>query len=822
MAVKKSELYSKLWASCDELRGGMDASQYKDYILTLLFVKYVSDKFKGQPFADIEIPAGASFDDMVALKRDAHLGEEMDKIIGKLAEVNNLRNVIDNAKFNDEEKMGRGDEKKDRLSNLIDIFNDPALNFKDNKTDGDDIIGDAYEYLMKNFAKDSGKSKGQFYTPAEVSRILAKIIGIKNAKRSDTLYDCACGSGSLLIKAANECDNKVTIYGQEKDGATAGMAKMNMVLHNLSTATIHKDNTMAAPFFKEKDKHGNDIDNKLKQFNYIVANPPFSLKNWKNGVDIEKYGIYQGFSIPPEKCGDYAWLLHCIKSLKQTGTGAIILPHGVLFRGNAEADIRKEIIDRGLIKAIIGLPSNLFYGTGIPACIIVFDKKDAAERQGIFMIDASKGFVKDGPKNRLREQDIKKIIDAFDAQLEIPKFSRFVPNKEIKKDNKYNLNLPRYINTTEEEDLQDIDAHLHGGIPMRDVDSMQKYWEEFPNLKKKLFSKLRDRYYKLNIDKDDVRSAIYADEQFSGYAQNIDNAFKDWKIFADKKLNALDENVKPKELIIELSQELLNKFEGVELVDKYDVYEVLLEYWQEVMQDDTSLICTKNGWNEAKDIELEYSKQKKEKDGEKQKTKKEPKPTGWHGKIISKELLASIYYPDQVLAIEKLNNAISEQEGMLESLLEENGGEDSVFNECINDKNEITAKLVEEKYKEMKETNQTDEDFVLLEKYVKIKNVIKQANKDLKVLSLGLNRAVGGKYSELTTKEIKDILINKKWLKAVYEGIDNLYTAISHNIANRIVELVERYENTLLDLETKVNSYEVKVKGHLEKMGYRL
>lgn len=821
MAVKKSELYSKLWASCDELRGGMDASQYKDYILTLLFVKYVSDKFKGQPFADIEIPEGASFDDMVALKRDAHLGEEMDKIIGKLAEVNNLRNVIDNAKFNDEEKMGKGDEKKDRLSNLIDIFNDSALNFKDNKTDGDDIIGDAYEYLMKNFAKDSGKSKGQFYTPAEVSRILAKIIGIKKAKRSDTLYDCACGSGSLLIKAANECDNKVTIYGQEKDGATAGMAKMNMVLHNLSTAIIHKDNTMAAPFFKEKDKHGNDIDNKLKQFNYIVANPPFSLKNWKNGVDTEKYGIYQGFSTPPEKCGDYAWLLHCIKSLKQTGTGAIILPHGVLFRGNAEADIRKEIIKRRLIKAIIGLPSNLFYGTGIPACIIVFDKKDAAERQGIFMIDASKGFVKDGPKNRLREQDIKKIIDAFDGQLEMSKFSRFVPNKEIEEDNQYNLNLPRYIDTTEEEDIQDIDAHLHGGIPMRDVDSMQKYWKEFPNLKKKLFSKLRDGYYKLNINKEVVRSTVYSDKQFSGYAQNIDKAFQDWKTFADKRLNALDANVKPKELIIELSQELLNKFENVELIDKYDIYEVLLEYWQEIMQDDISLICTDNGWNEAKEIELEYSKPKKE-ECEKQKPKKEPKPTGWRGKIISKDLLASIYYPDQVLAIEKLNDAISEQESMLENLLEENRNEDSIFNDCINDKNEITAKLVEEKYEEMKKTNRTDEDFVLLEKYIKIKNIIKQANKDLKILSIGLDKEIIKKYAELTIKEIKDIVINKKWINSVYDGIESLYTIISQNIANRIIELVERYENILSEIENDVNSYEAKVKEHLKRMGFKL
>lgn len=822
MAVKKSELYSKLWASCDELRGGMDASQYKDYILTLLFVKYVSDKFKGQDYADIEIPDGASFDDMVALKRDAHLGEEIDKIIGKIAEANDLRNVIDNARFNDEEKIGKGKEKIDRLSNLIDIFNSPELDFKKNKTEGDDIIGDAYEYLMKHFAQDSGKSKGQFYTPAEISRILAKVIGIKNAKQYDTLYDCACGSGSLLIRAANECNNKVTIYGQEKDGPTAGMAKMNMVLHNLSTAEIWKDNTMSAPRFKEQDKNKNDIDNKLKQFNYIVANPPFSLKNWKTGVDTTKYGIYDGYSLPPEKCGDYAWLLHCIKSLKQNGTGAIILPHGVLFRGNAEADIRKEIIDRGLIKAIIGLPSNLFYGTGIPACIIVYDKKDAQERTGILMIDASKGFLKDGPKNKLREQDIKKIVDAFNGKVKDDKFVRFVDYEEIKIKNQYNLNLPRYIDTSESEDLQNIEAHLHGGIPATDIDSLNKYWQQFPDLKNKLFSKLRDGFYKLNINKDDVRTRVYADEQFSKYAQKIDNAYSEWKKYADNLLFNLNKEVNPKELIVDLSEKLIENFENVELIDKYDVYEVLMEYWDEVMYDDTSLICSENGWNEANAIEIEFAKPKKEKEGEEDKPKKEPKQTGWHGKLISKELLASIYFPDEVLAIETANNALSEQEGLLQSLVEENSDEDSIFNECMNDKNEVTPKLVEAKHKEMKKNGQLDDDYQLLEQYININNTIKQVNKDIKALNAGLENEVLKKYQELSVDEIKDILINKKWTKVVYENIDNLYTTISHNIANRIVELVERYEFTLSELQNNVDTYKSKVEEHLKKMGFEL
>ncbi|MDR1073984.1 MAG: type I restriction-modification system subunit M, partial [Treponema sp.] len=383
MAVKKTELYRSLWASCDKLRGGMDASQYKDYILTLLFVKYVSDRFKGEKYADMEVPAGGGFDDMVSLIGDKNIGEEMDKVIARLAEANGLRGVIDNAHFNDETKLGKGKEMVDKLSGLIAIFRRPELDFKSNRASDDDIIGDAYEYLMRNFATESGKSKGQFYTPAEVSRILAKVIGIDQAKKRDTtVYDPACGSGSLLIRAADEAPFEAAIYGQEKDIVTAGLAKMNLVLHNKATGIIEKNSTFSNP------QHFDDDEESLPRFDFIVANPPFSTKNWTDG--LVDYGRFDGYGDrPPEKNGDYAWLLHILKSLKSKGKAAVILPHGVLFRGNAEATIRRSIIDKGYIKGIIGLPANLFYGTGIPACIIVIDKEGATERDGIFMIDAS-------------------------------------------------------------------------------------------------------------------------------------------------------------------------------------------------------------------------------------------------------------------------------------------------------------------------------------------------------------------------------------------------------------------------------------------------
>ena len=478
MALKKSELYSSLWSSCDELRGGMDASQYKDYVLVLLFIKYVSDKYAGQPYAPITIPEGASFKDMVALKGKTDIGDQINKkIIAPLANANKLSDLPD---FNDADKLGSGKEMVDRLTNLIAIFENPALDFSKNRAEGDDILGDAYEYLMRHFATESGKSKGQFYTPAEVSRVMAQIIGIRDAKTSSrtTVYDPTCGSGSLLLKVGDEAGTAVTLYGQEKDAATCGLARMNMILHNNPTALIVQGNTLADPKFKDGDT--------LKTFDYVVANPPFSDKRWSTGLDPlnDPYDRFEPFGTPPAKHGDYAYLLHIVRSLKSTGKGACILPHGVLFRGNAEADIRRDLVRKGYIKGIIGLPANLFYGTGIPACIVVIDKEDAHARKGIFMIDASSGFMKDGPKNRLRAQDIHKIVDVFNKQLDVPKYSRMV-RFDGDREERLQPQPAALHRQPEPEDLQDIAGHLQGGIPSRDIDALERYWAVCPQLRKR-------------------------------------------------------------------------------------------------------------------------------------------------------------------------------------------------------------------------------------------------------------------------------------------------------------------------------------------------
>lgn len=589
MALKKSQLYSSLWQSCDELRGGMDASQYKDYVLTLLFMKYVSDKKDSL----IDVPEGGSFDDMVALKGDKEIGDKINVIIGRLAEANDLKGVIDQADFNDETKLGSGKDMQDRLSKLVGIFE--GLDLGANRADGDDLLGDAYEYLMRHFATESGKSKGQFYTPAEVSRVIAQVVGIgRETLPSETVYDPTCGSGSLLLRAAYEAPDGMSVYGQENDNATWALARMNMILHGYETAEIAQGNTLSSPRFR-------NYDGRLLAFDYAVANPPFSAKSWTNGLDPANDEFHRfEYGIPPAKNGDYAFLLHIVKSLKSTGKGAVILPHGVLFRGNKEADIRRELVRRGFIKAIIGLPANLFYGTGIPACILVIDKEHAASRDGIFMCDASREYTKDGAKNRLRSRDIHKIVDVCNNQREVPGYARMVSLAEIANEaNDYNLNIPRYIDTGESEDLHDLYAHLNGGIPERDVDALDAYWSVLPGLREVLFhGNDHSGYLTPRVETSQVKPTVLAHPAYQAFAQSVRRVIDDWQLAHQAGLLSLEQGNKPRDVIHTLSEDLLQRFANVPLLDRYAVYQRLMDYWADVMQDDVYLIAAE-GWAEA-------------------------------------------------------------------------------------------------------------------------------------------------------------------------------------------------------------------------------
>lgn len=811
MPLKKSELYSSIWKSCDELRGGMDASQYKDYVLVLLFVKYVSDKYAGQKDSEIVVPKGGSFADMTALKGKKDIGDRMNKIISKLAEVNDLKGVIDLTDFNDEDKLGKGKEMQERLSNLVAIFENPALDFSRNRAEGDDLLGDAYEYLMRHFATESGKSKGQFYTPSEVSIVMAKIIGISRSNsKSTTLYDPTCGSGSLLLKAADEAQNKVTIYGQEMDNATSALAKMNMILHDSPTATIWKDNVLSLPRFK-------NADGSLKTFDFVVANFPFSTKSWSNGFNPAE-DLYKRFEdgMPPKKNGDYAFLLHILRSLKSTGKGAVILPHGVLFRGGTEGEIRKNIIRRGYIKAIIGLPANLFYGTGIPACIIVLDKENAAGRKGIFMINASKGFVKDASKNRLRHQDIHRIVDVFTRQLEIPKYSRIVPISEISDSkNDYNLNIPRYIDNTEEEDVQDIAAHLLGGIPERDIENLSAYWDVFKTLRGNLFTKgKRKGYSEIKVDAATIRQTIFSHPEFVDFTKAMTARFNRWMKKNQPLLTALKVGSRPKALIEALSEDLLATFADSHLIDPYDIYQHLMTYWTETMQDDVYMISS-DGWKEACKLRLIIEDENK-------KIKEKPDLTigklKYKADLIPPSLIVTRYFAKEEKVIEYLSAEIESLTQQMDALKEEYGGEEGLLYEVIDEKGKIGKNAVAQRLKDIKGDADATDERKALEEYFALLEKEAEFNKKVKETQKILNEAVAAQYAKLSVEEIKTLVVDEKWLTTLAADMDSQIQNIAFQLANRIKELTRRYTLPLPRLVNDVDVFSTKVEKHLKKM----
>lgn len=789
MAIKKSEIYSSLWKSCDELRGGMDASQYKDYVLVLLFIKYVSDRYAGKKDAPIDVPKGGSFADLIELKNKKDIGDKINVAIKKLAQANDLVGVIDVADFNNPDKLGNGKEMVDRLTKLIGIFQD--LNLTSNKAEDDDLLGDAYEYLMRHFATESGKSKGQFYTPSEVSRIMAKVIGIADAKRADqSIYDPTCGSGSLLLKAHDEAPRDLSIFGQEMDNATRALSKMNMILHGCPDAQILQGNTLANPLFKDP-KTG-----KLKPFDYIVANPPFSTKSWTSGFNPaeDEYKRFE-YGIPPEKNGDYAFLLHIVSSLKPTGKGAIILPHGVLFRGGAEGVIRKNMITQGYIKGIVGLPANLFYGTGIPACIIIIDKETASNRKGIFMLDASKGFIKDGNKNRLRAQDIHKIVDTFNSQTEIEKYARLVPISEISDSkNDFNLNIPRYIDSSEPEDLQDISAHLNGGIPDYDIEALSPYWKAMPNLRTSLFKKSsRAGYSDQLVKTSNVKPTIFEHPEFKTYNQAIHKTFVQWKDTNLDLLNKFKIGSKPKEVITTLSENILASFAKSPLIDAYDIYQHLMDYWLLTMQDDLYLI-SQDGWVGIID--------------------KKP-----NIELIPTALVVNRFFAKESQAIESLQADCDSFTRQMEELAEEHGSEDGLLNDTKNDKGKITKATVKARLADIKSDKSAVEEKVLLEQFLEVSEKEAAANKKIKDAQKEHDEKVLSQYTKLKESEIKDLVINSKWLSAIELSVQSELDRVSQTLGNRIKALTERYEEPLPKIEQELKVLSASVNEHLKNMG---
>ncbi|EQL57260.1 type I restriction endonuclease subunit M [Helicobacter pylori FD535] len=818
MAIKKSELYSSLWAGADSLRGGMDASEYKNYVLNLLFLKYISDKArndaKNHIESAIEVPQGCFYEDILALEGDKEIGDKLNKIIAEIAKKNQLEGVIDSVDFNDNTKLGEGKAMIDTLSNLVKIFADLSLGA--HGALDDDLLGDAYEYLMRHFASESGKSKGQFYTPSEVSLLLSLLLGIdENTRQDKSIYDPTCGSGSLLLKASSLAGEKgLTIYGQEKDISTTALCKMNMILHNSTTADIAKggSSTLSNPLFTTEN-------GMLKTFDYVVANPPFSLKNWTDGLSIDyksKQVINDNFNrfedgTPPEKNGDFAFLLHIIKSLKDTGKGAVILPHGVLFRGNAEGAIRKNLLTKGYIKSVIGLAPNLFYGTSIPACVIVLDKENAHARKGVFLIDASKDFKKDGNKNRLREQDVQKMIDTFNALKEIPYYSKMVSLEEISA-NDYNLNIARYI-TAKQESEKDlfalINSHKASYLPQNEIEIYDPYFRVFKELKNTLFKKSdKEGYYALKTECQNIKDLITQSQEFQTFHASVLNAFERLELL--ETFDHLEPGFNPKTLIESVCSKVLKEFEKGEILDKYGVYQLFKDYYNEVLQDDWFLLSF-NGFLSAKELrKLNPLKDKNKKANYLEEPDFVIQKTYYKSDLIPKHLIKQRFFEQEAKELEELENALNEKEADFEEFIEEHSNEEGLFYELKI--NESALK------KELKNATDSEDKKILktaLELLEAKNKALKMKNKAHEELELKAFH----QYKNLKLNEIKDLIIKDKWLKSLKNALENKIFKRINAFSSALDEIVSNYSNSLLELDKEVKESESKVLEHLKDLG---
>ncbi|MFP6266864.1 type I restriction-modification system subunit M [Helicobacter pylori] len=814
MAIKKSELYSSLWAGADSLRGGMDASEYKNYVLNLLFLKYISDKARNNNFSEIEVPQGCFYEDILALEGDKEIGDKLNKIIAKIAKRNDLEGVIDSVDFNDNTKLGEGKAMIDTLSNLVKIFADLSLGA--HGALDDDLLGDAYEYLMRHFASESGKSKGQFYTPSEVSLLLSLLLGIdENTRQDKSIYDPTCGSGSLLLKASSLAGEKgLTIYGQEKDISTTALCKMNMILHNSATADIAKggSSTLSNPLFTTEN-------GMLKTFDYVVANPPFSLKNWTDGLSIDpksKQVINDRFNrfedgTPPEKNGDFAFLLHIIKSLKNTGKGAVILPHGVLFRGNAESTIRKNLLLKGYIKGVIGLAPNLFYGTSIPACVIVLDKENARTRKGVFMIDASKDFKKDGNKNRLRDQDVQKMIDTFNAYKEIPYYSKMVSLEEISA-NDYNLNIPRYIAAKQESEkdlFALINSHKASYLPKNEIEAYAPYFKVFKELKNTLFKKSdKEGYYALKTGCENIKELIIQSSEFQTFYASVLNAFDRLELLTT--FNDLEPGFNPKTTIESVCSKVLKEFEKIEILDKYGVYQLFKDYYNEVLQDDWFLLSF-NGFISAKELrKLNPLKDKNKKANYLEEPDFVIQKTYYKSDLIPKHLIKQRFFEKEAKELEGLENALNEKEALLDEFIEEHSNEEGLF-----DGLKINESVLK---KELKNATDSEDKEILktaLELLEAKNKALKMKNKAYEELELKAFH----QYKNLEINEIKDLIIKDKWLNSLKNALENKILKRINAFISALNEIIQTYSNSLLELDKEVKESESKVLEHLKDLG---
>ena len=879
MALKKSEIYSTLIKCANKLRSnsGIGAESFKNYVLIILFLKYISDRVKSGERTMLIIPKGCSFDDIIALKGKKIIGEEINKIIAKIAEVNELQDVI-NLTDHDfcDKKLGNPDDSSKLISELVAAFQDGGLDFSQNRAADDDLIGDAYEYLMRNFASQAGKDKGQFYTPTEVSRLMALLIGIDQDERPNvSAYDPTCGSGSLLLRVRAASKHNVSLDGQDIDPANIELSYLNMLIHGCETPDIRVGDTLNRPQHTKQTANGSP---ELCQYDYVVSNPKFSLHNWMSEAkENDIYGRWnKTIGVPPQQYGDFAFLLHCVRSLKHDGKCAIILPNGVLTRGGEEQRLRKWLVDeQHILSGIIAFPANAFFGTSIAGNVLILDKRRVDD--GVFFIDASDLGYKDADsKIRLREQDIKRIIDVWRARKDVPHFAHLATYERIKQDgesgegqyqierNDFALNLSLYVTPVDKEVHQNIEAHLHGGIPVADIDRLEYYWDICPKLRHALFVPLRDGFVRLKVDKSAISSTINANSDFRHQAQVFSDTLHQWCSAMLPKMRAVGIDNDPKSLIAEWGQMLLDMFlKCPSLVNAYDVYDQLLGYYTESLQDDLYMI-SRDGWKPVLILP----------------TKRNAKLTDLVCDLLPVDLAIAHFLPELKAQLCEAESKLASIQERIESHLDENEDcfDDSLFYGKLNASNlkrkierckahKLTEKerqiiksmmpLLEKTNKENKArldtmlkqhrhlfpaecakitkkivntllTNSDNWEFSTSEQlsaWTDYSDMLEEeagCKNDIKDLSARIYASVVEVYKTLAPDTVRDIIVREKWLAAIEARIQIEMVNVTHSIAADVTELSKRYEFTLSQLNDSFAKKEADVLNHLKEMGFEL
>ncbi len=825
--MNKQQLANKIWESANKMRSKIEANEYKDYILGFIFYKYLSEqelKFcKEQEMTDDEIVAMNEDDEETAewIKQEIGYFIPYKNLFStwineqKSFDISNVRDALnafdDRLIYKAHEKVFKGifntlqtglsnlgstsAEQTKAVSSLIHLIDDIPMGKKQDY----DILGFIYEYLISMFAANAGKKAGEFYTPHEVSLLMSEIIAHHLKTRKEIkIYDPTSGSGSLLINIGNSIakyiDNKDAIkyYAQELKKNTYNLTRMNLVMRDIKSANIEVRNgdTLADdwPYFDESNP-AETYDSLY--VDAVVSNPPYS-QNWEPD-NKEHDPRYAEFGLAPKSKADYAFLLHDLFHLKPDGIMAIVLPHGVLFRGGEEGEIRKNLIEKNHIDAIIGLPANIFFGTGIPTIIMILKKQ--RDTQDVLFIDASKGFTKEGKNNKLRACDIKKIVDTIIERKTVDKYAKVVTRDEIR-DNDYNLNIPRYIDSFDKAVSYDIYATMFGGLPFGEIDELQEFWQAFPQLKKDLFIQQKDiPYANLNInfanEDENIKSVIQNHSDIIAFEDNFKTAFSDFKDYLKNELIVNVENLSIATEEDRISENIFARLNDIPLVDKYTAYQFLDDEWTKIANDIEILQI--EGINAAK-------------------------ITG-EGAIFDFELVQKNMLFTEYTALkdkeERLSQIPSEYEEIIDSLSEE-----QKESEALNDKGDKFAKSGLTKVIKDLKSDTSEEAVEFREKLQRASNLMKEEStlrKEIKTKTAELKSLTEKTIHKLTDEQI-NFLLEKKWIDSLIANLNKLPDTIIDELVKKVQDLYDKYKTTYLDTEAEIAETEKELAAMIDEL----